>query len=240
MGKVIVGVEVGSYTFSVSEKTVTFTGITGLKLENIQMISNVTRGVDLFLFDDNELRGSLSGNVFTLIDADLTGQADADKLQIYLHLSETQFENVKPVYIRDIYDGYYARVDASRRLHITNPPPEVPDTSIKVVETVYAGVSGTVDTLYKIPNGKKLSLQKFTAGGESSNTGGVVELWYDPNGNGVGMSIIEAIFFNGDNDSKDLADEYIGNATNYIRMRAVNLRGGNVDIFRRWYGFRDV
>ncbi len=84
MGKKLVGVDIGSYVFDASEKTITFSGITGLSsLDQILIITNLTEKIDIYDLDQN--LGVLSSNVLTL-DYDTTLMSDTDILQIWVWL----------------------------------------------------------------------------------------------------------------------------------------------------------
>ena len=124
------------------------------------------------------------------------------------------------------------------RLKISQEPPDAPVESTPVIETEYSGVATTHDNVYIIPSGETLIIQRFSAGAEVDSTAGnVVELWYDPLGTGVGMTIIDAIFCSGDGDQHDLREEYLGDGTKAIRMRRKRFSGGSKEIFGRWEGY---
>jgi len=84
-----VGVDIGSYTFDASAKTITFIGVGLTTIEQIKPIINGTRNTDIF----NPLTvgkfGTLAGQVLTL-DFDTTLQADTDKLYICVNLVDAE------------------------------------------------------------------------------------------------------------------------------------------------------
>ena len=62
--------------------------------------------------------------------------------------------------------------------------------------------------------------------GAPEGKGSKVELFYDPNGNGTGMTLIRVAYVNGDSFSLDLNRELgPGNGTRAVRLRLTNLGG---------------
>jgi hypothetical protein len=83
MAKLLIGSELGSYTFSKAAKTVTFSGLTPL-LENIALIVDATNSTIIYQIGDAAFGGTLSGQVLTLTYNTNTGAFnDTDKLQIF-------------------------------------------------------------------------------------------------------------------------------------------------------------
>lgn len=134
-------------------------------------------------------------------------------------------------------DGHYADVTAAGRLQVSQEPPEPPVGTTSVIVTEYDDVSTTDDNVYTIPNGETLYIQRLSAGAESGNGGSVAELWYDPNGTGVGMTIIDAVHVDGSSAQHDLNSSYEGDGTRAIRLRRKRYGGGAVEIFARWEGY---
>lgn len=89
MGKILIGIDGGSYTFDASAKTVTITLDEGSpSLEALLLITNVTDNVIIYNFANPLLGGTLSGNTFTLT-YDTTLMDDSDKLQIWYYISDS-------------------------------------------------------------------------------------------------------------------------------------------------------
>jgi len=131
-----------------------------------------------------------------------------------------------------------ARVTPTGRLLVSQEPPTAPPETTAIKRTEYLSVAGQYDNEYLIPNGEILVLQKFSASAEVEPTDGTaIELWYDPNGNGISMQIIDAIFASGNSDQHDLNDQFTGDGTAKIRMRIRRLSGGSKDVFCRWEGY---
>jgi len=129
-------------------------------------------------------------------------------------------------------------VTSGGRLKISQEPPDAPSETTPVNITEFDNVSGTDDNVYIIPSGETLTIQRFSAGAEVDTTAGNnVELWYDPNGTGIGMTIIDVIFCSGSGDQHDLRAQYIGDGTRVIRMRRKRYSGGSKEIFGRWEGY---
>lgn len=139
---------------------------------------------------------------------------------------------------RDISDGQYKNVGVSgSRLLVSQEPPQPPAGTTPVVQTGDGLVAGSADTLYVIPSGSELTIQRINAGSASVIGGTKTELYYDPAGTGVGMTLIQKIFMNGSNEQADMADKFIGDGTRRILMRRTNIGGGSVEIFARWTGY---
>lgn len=74
---------ISDYSFSPGVTgTVTFTKTNGITLDNLLMITNVTRNVIIYNFADPAKGGTISTNVLTL-DFDTSSQAGSDSLQIW-------------------------------------------------------------------------------------------------------------------------------------------------------------
>lgn len=75
---------VTNYTFDASAQTVTFSDYSGsgITLENVLLITNVTDQVIIYQFNDTSLGGSVATNVLTL-EYNTTSMADTDDLQIW-------------------------------------------------------------------------------------------------------------------------------------------------------------
>ena len=138
-----------------------------------------------------------------------------------------------------LWDGTNtAEITTSGRLKIDTSPPDAPADTTEVTRTEYSSVSGSDDDVYIIPTGETLIIQRFVGGAETDTTAGnVVELWYDPLGTGVGMTIIDMIFCSGSGDQHDLRATSIGDGTKAIRMRRRRFSGGSKEIFGRWEGY---
>lgn len=90
MAKILIGSELGSYTFNKAAKTITFTGFTA-SLERLLLITDTTNNTIIYQFNDPLKGGTLSNNVLTLT-YDTTGVtfANTDKLQIFYWSEEPQ------------------------------------------------------------------------------------------------------------------------------------------------------
>jgi hypothetical protein len=126
---------------------------------------------------------------------------------------------------------------ADRRLSVSLPPPTSPPDATAIDRTDYNDVTTTSDNTWTIPNGETVVIQRLSAGSEVGNGGSVVELWYDPLGTGVNMTIIDAIHCDGNASQHDLNESYLGDGTKAIRMRRKRYGGGGVEIFGRWEGY---
>jgi len=141
------------------------------------------------------------------------------------------------VNICDPVTQFKAQVDASGQLKVVTPAPAPPEGTTGVSRTEYGSVSTTDDDVYIIPNGEDLVVQRLSGGAETGNGGSVIELWYDPNGDGTGMTIIDSIMADGSSDQHSLDVTYTGDGTKSIRMRRRRFGGGAIEIFGRWEGY---
>ena len=81
--RALVGTDIGSYAFDASAKTVTFIGCGNVKLEDIDYITNVTLGVEIY--NHEEKTGTINNNVLSLTYV-TSAMNDTDKLQIYIEI----------------------------------------------------------------------------------------------------------------------------------------------------------
>lgn len=73
---------VHNYTFDTGTKKIVLPDYSDIKLENLLLVTNVTRGVIMYNFAANTSGASASGNVIQLV-TDTTGMDNADRIQIY-------------------------------------------------------------------------------------------------------------------------------------------------------------
>lgn len=137
--------------------------------------------------------------------------------------------------------GRKATVDESLRLRVAIAPPQPPALTTPVVVQEQGNVGGTpIDNFYIIPNGQTLFIQSFTGGGAGGGDSSVVELFYDPNANLTGMTLIRAGYVSGNNFQFLLNTEstnFQGNGTRRIVLRRRRLDGGNREIAGFWEGY---
>ena len=116
------------------------------------------------------------------------------------------------------------QVTASGQLKVSTPPPSPPPNTTAVADGQTAIVpknGGTVQSIYKITNGKTLTIQNFRGGGMTQE--GKIVLEYDPNNGTDPIELIATGYIGGDNNFNfDLNNEYIGDATNQIIIYAQN------------------
>lgn len=73
---------VDNYTFDTGTQQIVLPDYSDIKLENLLLVTNVTRGVIMYNFATNTSGASASGNVIQLA-TDTTGMDNADRIQIY-------------------------------------------------------------------------------------------------------------------------------------------------------------
>jgi hypothetical protein len=152
--------------------------------------------------------------------------------------SSVSIEGINFLYGKDTNkQAQEVKLSADGRLLVSTTSPAPPETT--PVDITESGDVVTVsDNVYVIPNGETLEINRFSAGAEVDATAGsVIELYYDPNGTGVGMTLLDAIFASGSSDQHDENISYLGNGTIAIRLRRRRLTGGSKEIFGRWEGY---
>jgi hypothetical protein len=132
------------------------------------------------------------------------------------------------------------RVNTAGRLLVSQEPPTPPAATTPVVITAKSTMSGTVDTLYAITNGQTLTIQRMSSGAQSSNSGHIIELFDDPNGDLSVLNIIDDIYVNGSSDQKDLLGDFVGDGTRRILLRRRAFGGGNNDVTGIWQGYEQA
>src|SRR5687767_14943277 len=111
-----------SYIFSPSTKKITFPQHDSIALERIALITNVTKGVVIFQFNNVAKGGTISGNVLTLT-YNTTTHAATDKLRI-------DYEAISgdPVFDRVVVGNAQRKFRDSFASSGTQPDPLVWDT----------------------------------------------------------------------------------------------------------------
>jgi hypothetical protein len=103
----------------------------------------------------------------------------------------------------------------------------------EVQSTVAAGSSS--DTVYIVTTGKQLTVSYFTGGGATGSQ--KIELFYDPNGNGLDMTLIDVIYCNGSSDKfEENFTSGTGNGTIAVRIRQTNYSASATESFGKWEG----
>lgn len=107
---------IDDYTFNKTTKEITFTGrVRPERIEQMLLITNVTRGEILYNFADKLRGGSLNGKVLTLV-WDTSAMANDDKLQIFID-SDDYNENLLDLLATLSRNTGFSR-DAADRLRI--------------------------------------------------------------------------------------------------------------------------
>lgn len=132
-------------------------------------------------------------------------------------------------------------VTADGRIKIATEPPSAPGGATPVDVVADSIIATTEDTTYTITNGKTLTIQNFNGGGASSNNGDTIELFYDPNGNATGMTLIRVAYVpdTGGNFSFDLKATFVGNGTRRILVRRTRGAGSSARVSAFWAGYEE-
>jgi hypothetical protein len=237
MNQQIIGKDVGSYTFDASDQTVTLSGLSTLKLEQVLVITNVTTNTIIYRFDKPLLGGTIAANVITLT-YDTTSMSDTDILQIIIDLNDSDYRPGVGFYGTT---GNQAEVTASGEIKVVTPPPTPPvgTTPVSVIEQGAVESIIGVDDEYTITNSKTLTIQRISGGAETSNSGSIIEVFEDPNGDKSVLNLIDDVYVSGGSDQKDLNVSFVGDGTRRIIMRRRNFGGGKYEVTGRWEGYEE-
>ncbi len=108
--KLLVGQDIGSYSFNPATRQVTISGIPdAISLEQLLIITNVTSNVIIYNFADpalgvSAIAGDAVGNDIYTLDYDTTGMASTDRLQIYIDMYYPQPVAIDPA-VGAVIDG---------------------------------------------------------------------------------------------------------------------------------------
>jgi hypothetical protein len=108
-------------------------------------------------------------------------------------------------------------------------------TPIQVIAK--GSVSGTVDTFIPITNGAVLTAQILSGGAQGTNSGSIVELFEDPNGDLSVLNPVEDIYFNGSSNDKPLGVNFAGDGTRRLVLRRRQFGGGLNEVTARFQGY---
>jgi len=96
-------------------------------------------------------------------------------------------------------------------------------------------ISGQVDDTWTIPSGEMVSITSFMASSQSSKCSRT-SIYYDPNGDGTDMEVIDVIFACGSAPQNTITNaNYVGDGTAKIRVRR-ECSKGSANMFARWEG----
>jgi hypothetical protein len=83
MAKVLIGRDLGGYTFDKVNKTITFSGF-NCSLDGLLMVTDVTNNTIIYQFNDPAKGGDIVNNVLTLdYNTNVAGFSNTDNLQIF-------------------------------------------------------------------------------------------------------------------------------------------------------------
>lgn len=167
------------------------------------------------------VRGGAKG---TTTASDVTS-ASIDANTQALHVKgETSDKVIGRVKLQDgSGNTYLATVTNAGQLRVTTegaPPPGFDQVNRSLIGDL-AGTT-TEDDIYTIPNGKVLVVTRCSGTAHASSSGDKatkLELYYDPNGNGTGMTLLRAAVMSNNAPEFSLAFEALGDGTRAIRLR---------------------
>jgi hypothetical protein len=134
MAKVLIGSELGSYSFDKTTKKITFSGFNA-SLERILLITDVTNNTVIYQFNDPNLGGVLSNNVLTLTyNTTIAGFSNTDTLQIFYWSEQPQQSSIEDL-----------AMSIKRDLQMISRDPNMTTTGMNV--NINAGTLPTVTTV---------------------------------------------------------------------------------------------
>lgn len=114
MAKVLIGRDLGGYTFDKVSKTITFSGL-NCSLDGLLMVTDVTNGTIIYQFNDPAKGGTLVNNTLTLTyNTNVAGFSNSDNLQIFYWSEAPQGVTLSEI------DSLIARRDLSMLRRIEN------------------------------------------------------------------------------------------------------------------------
>lgn len=143
------------------------------------------------------------------------------------------------VNIVDKVTQYSATVDASGRLTVNTIAPS-PAGTVRKTASAQGDVNSTAgtDTTYVVTSGKTLTINRLSAGAESTaKSGSVVELFYDALGTGVTLILIDAIYLDGGSNKFDEDYDIVGDGTKMVRLRRRTFTADPREMYAKWEGY---
>jgi hypothetical protein len=114
MAKVLIGRDLGGYTFDYQNRTITFSGF-NCSLDGLLMVTDVTNNTIIYQFNDPVKGGAIVNNTLTLhYNTNVAGFADNDNLQIFYWSEAPQGVTLSEI------DSLIARRDLSMLRRIEN------------------------------------------------------------------------------------------------------------------------
>jgi hypothetical protein len=114
MAKVLIGRDLGGYTFDYQNRTITFSGF-NCSLDGLLMVTDVTNNTIIYQFNDHAKGGDIVNNTLTLhYNTNVLGFADNDNLQIFYWSEAPQGVTLSEI------DSLIARRDLSMLRRIEN------------------------------------------------------------------------------------------------------------------------
>jgi hypothetical protein len=153
--KLIVGTQIGSYTFDAAAGEITLAGLPTIQLSQLQLITNMTDNVVIYQFNNPAKGGSISSNVITLT-YNTAAMSDTDSLQIildYPELGQKIMDESLSVTIASDQDPVAINLASNEVLDIpTNSPftpalPVIP-APIKLFRGTFAAVRSGADPTF--------------------------------------------------------------------------------------------
>lgn len=140
MAKVLIGRDLGGYTFDKINKTITFSGFK-CSLDGLLMVTDVTNNTIIYQFNDPAKGGSLVNNTLTLdYDTNVVAFSNNDNLQIFYWSEAPQGVTLSEI------DSLIARRDLSMLRRIENDT--ILGKNVVVTNTVPVSVNSVSSLVY--------------------------------------------------------------------------------------------
>jgi hypothetical protein len=142
---------VTNYTLSAAAKRITFTDYPLIKLDQILLITNVTKNTIIYSFADSTLGGTLSGNIL-ILTYDTGSMSNTDRLQIFIE------DYVTP-------STEAGLTTLNRNISSTNPRLSSIDTKLTTLINQTDGIEGSIDEIESFLDGirNNTSLVEYNA-----------------------------------------------------------------------------
>ncbi len=118
--KILVGKDIGSYTFTPASGNITLSGLETINLEDLVLITNATSGSIIYNFASPTQGGSISSNVITL-ETNTSAMYSTDNLQILVEYGEPHIDfDIGAMKVSDISPLYNRYTDVETLVSAQN------------------------------------------------------------------------------------------------------------------------
>lgn len=126
-----------TYTFNAAAKTIKFITTDTISLDEVLLITNVTKNIIIYNFANPALGGTISNNTLTLTYNTAAGMSNTDVLQIYLDNAQNPSSEESVQYLKQIVQLLtpLATQDSQQRQRVTIDGNNTSTTALWVQQT---------------------------------------------------------------------------------------------------------